>query len=337
MHPRIFISLVVTVLAAIAAIFFGIKKQVGVRSYGYPAGRVMRAGPYLAVVIQKCDPYIPTLQGTSEDKKSYSYQLWLMPETAVGDTRSASLDRSVRSRDRRHYVGIERVESGVVWYSTRATAGIDYTTLKPANMAVPASVANIPISQLLGSSRPPDEPYRARIAPIGPDEWLMLATELDARNDLKAGFSMPRSTDAEMISKPRTLYRVSTKMAQRPQIESFSAVAPLTVRNAAFVRTGTTGELYRFSNPDGLLLIHEGDPGTPSTVRLSRMNLDGTFAWTSDTTIQRLTQVLPHATLPAFVGELATTATPINPHPAVAVINVNDGGVNVKSLIAPAN
>ncbi len=337
MHPRIFISLLVTVLAAITAMLFGIKKQVGVRSYGYPAGRVMRAGPYLAVVIQKCDPYLPALQGTSEDKKSYSYHLWLVPETAAGDTRSASLVRSVRSRDRRHYVGIERVESGVVWYSTSATAGVDYTTLKPANMAVPASVASIPISQLLGSSRPPDEPYRARIAQLGSEEWLMLATELDARNDLKAGFGMPRNTDAQTTFKPRTLYRVSTKTDQRPQIESFAAVTPLTVRNAAFLRTGATGELYRFTNPDGLLLIHEGDPNTPSTVRLSRMNLDGTFAWTSDTTIQRLTQLLPHDTLPAFVGELATSATPINPHPAVAVINVGDGTVNVKSLIAPAD
>lgn len=337
MHPRVLISLVVTVLAGIAAIFFGIKKQVGVRSHGYPAGRVMRAGPHLAVVMERCDPYMPTLQGTAESRKSYSYELWLVPQTAVGETRVAPLAKSVRSGDRRHYVGVERVEGGVVWYSTSDTAGVDYTTLQRTAAAVPASVASIPISQLAGTSSPPDAPYRARVAQIGQDEWLMLATELDARNDLKAGFSMPRNTDAERTREARTLYRVTTKTDTRPRIETFSTVTALTVRNAAFLRSSTTGELYRFTHPDGLLLIHEGDAGTASTVRLSRMNLDGTLAWTTDSTIQRLTQVLPHDTLPAFVGELVTAATPLNPHPAIAVINVNDGSVNVKSLIARAD
>lgn len=337
MHPRIAIALAVTALAAIAALLFGLKKQIGVRSYGYPAGRVVRTGQHLAVVIQKCDPYIPSLQGTAESKKSYSYQLWLIPDTATGDPRTMSLATSIRSSDRRHYVGVERVESGIIWCSTSTTIGIDATTLKPTSTPVPASIANIPISELLGSSRPADEPFRARVARVGPDEWLMLATELDARNDLKAGFSMPRNTDAESTSKPRTLYRVTTKTDPLPKIESFSAITPLTVRNAAFLRSSVTGELYRFTSPDGFLLIHEGEPNTPSTVRLSRMNLDGTLAWTTDTTIQRLTQLLPHATLPAFVGELVTTASPINPHPAIAVINVTDGSLNVKSLISPAH
>jgi hypothetical protein len=66
------------------------------------------------------------------------------------------------------------------------------------------------------------------------------------------------------------------------------------------------------------------------------MHVDGSLAWTTDTTIERLTQLLPHDTLPAFVGELVKTASPINPHPAIVVVNVTDGTMNVKSLVAPA-
>jgi hypothetical protein len=336
MHPRVFIALVVTLLAALAAVFMGIKKQVGVRSYGYPVGRVVRAGSQLAVVMQRCDPYIPSLQGTAESKKSYSFELLLVPETATGDTRTTSLARSVRSGDRRHYVGVQHVESGILWYSTSTTAGLDLATLQPVKMPVPAVVANKPISELIGSSFPADEPYRARIAQIGPDEWLMLATELDARNDLKSGFGMPRNSDAERTFKPRTLYRVTTKSDPKPRIETFAPITQLTIRNAAFLRKAQTGELYRFTQPDGFLIVHEGDPSTPTTLRLSRMHVDGSLAWTTDTTIERLTQLLPHDTLPAFVGELVKTASPINPHPAIVVVNVTDGTMNVKSLVAPA-
>lgn len=336
MHPRVFVALVVTVLAALAAVFMGIKKQVGVRSYGYPVGRVVRAGSHLAVVMQRCDPYIPSLQGTAESKKSYSFELWMVPETAVGDVRSTVLGRSMRSGDRRHYVGVEHVESGVLWYSTSATQGIDVATLRPVNMSVPAVVANKPISQLIGSSQRADEPYRARVAPLGSDEWLMLATELDASNDLKSGFRMPRNTDAERTLKPRTLYRIVTKSDPTPRIETFTPITQLSIRNAAFVRKSASGELYRFTQPDGFLIMHEGDPGAPMTIRLSRMNVDGSLAWTTDTTIERLTQLLPHDTLPAFVGELVKTASPINPHPAIVVVHVTDGSMQVKSLVAPA-
>jgi len=91
--------------------------------------------------------------------------------------------------------------------------------------------------------------------------------------------------------------------------------------------------VFRFTNPDGFLVVHEqGDPVHP-TMCLSRLNTDGSIAWTADTRIGRLTQVLPHESLPTFVGEPPQQLT----EPMLAVVNLKDGTVKTRSLKGPLN
>jgi hypothetical protein len=104
-------------------------------------------------------------------------------------------------------------------------------------------------------------------------------------------------------------------------------------RNGAFMRSAKGGDVVRFSNPDGFLIVHDqGDPVHPS-IHLSRINTDGTIAWTADTKIGRLNQVLPHERLPAFVGELPETLV----DPMIAVVDLKDGTARTKSLRGPLN
>ena len=66
---------------------------------------------------------------------------------------------------------------------------------------------------------------------------------------------------------------------------------------------------------------------------VARLNTDGTIAWTADTRIGRLNQVLPHERLPAFVGELPQSLT----EPMIAVVDLKDGVARTKSLKGPLN
>jgi hypothetical protein len=97
------------------------------------------------------------------------------------------------------------------------------------------------------------------------------------------------------------------------------------------MRSDKGGSVVRFSDPDGFLVVHDhGDPVHPS-IHLSRVNIDGSIVWTADTRIGRLTQVLPHERLPAFVGELPGQLI----ERVLAVVDLKDGTVRTKSLKGP--
>ena len=336
---RLYVALGVGVLAIVIALAFVILKQMGVKSYGMPAGRVVRAGQHLGVVIQTCDPYMPSLKGVSESDKTYSYALWLIPETADGDIRTVRLDRHVKSSDRTHNVGAQMFESAVLWLTidNSSIRGIEVPSGNKSNLPPPASLINAPISQLMGGG-PNDNPIeelRAQSVTLPTGEWLFFANDDEVKTLLKPGARLYDNPTAAATAgyKLRTLHTVTAAPGPIPRVASSKRLGTQDFRRGAFMRSTKNGAIVRFTNPDGFLIVHEGGDPVHPTIRLSRLNTDGSIAWTADTTIGRLTQVLPHDTLPAFVGELPNQLT----EPVLAVVNINDGTVKTKSLKGPLN
>lgn len=316
-----------------AALVFGLWKQVGVKSYGMPAGRVVRAGQHLCVLMETCDPYLPSFKGVKESDKSYSYALWMIPESGDGDIRTIRLNRGVASGHRTHNIGAQWYENGVLWLTIEDLHGIDTSSGKPTSVAPPAALVNAPISQLMGTNEPPLEPFRAQSVSLASGAWLVLANDDEIKSDLKPGARIYDNPTAKGTYKPRTLHTVAAQPGPIPRIATVSAAGGPTLRNGAFFRASKGGSVVRFTNPDGFLVVHEGGGVLTPTIQLSRLNADGTIAWTADTKIGRLTQILPHQEMPVFVGQPPQQLT----EPMLTVVHLKDGAVKTKSLKGPTN
>lgn len=342
MTPRTTLVVSIAGLAAAAAIVFGLARQMGVKSYGSPAGRVVRAGNSFAVLMEQKDPYMPSLKGRAESDMSYSYELWVIPETGDGSVRKIRLDRGVRSGDRAHAAGAQAFENGVVWLRVKDLKGIELATGAATIRAAPPAIANAGISQLLGSSEYPLEQYRADSISIAPGQRLYLLNDDEAAKSFKPGARFYDSTStATGTGKKRTLQLVTQNTAPDagviPSVGAVTRVGTSELRNGAFMRSSRGGEVVRFTNPDGFLVVHEsgisGDGSDPTkpTIRFSRVHMDGTIAWTADTTIGRLTDILPHDRLPALVGEPNDLTRRV-----LSVVHLDTGAVKTVLMQMPA-
>lgn len=334
MNPRSMLAIGVGGLAAVLAVVFGLARQMGVKSYGSPAGRVVRVGEHFAVLMETCDPYMPSLKGRSESDKSYSYELWLIPESGAGGVRKTSVATSVRSSQRSQFAGVLGAHAGTVWVRASELHGVEVATGKVVQSPPPASIANMPISQFLGPNHDPVlEPYRTCGVRLPSGGWLVLADELEAASDLKAGARLYDNSTSKGSYRDRGLYAVATEPGPIARVATATRVPGVELRNAAFMRAAEQGDVVRFTGPDGVLVVYEAGQPAARTLHIARVNLDGTIAWTADTRLGRLRQVLPHGQLPALVGDFENQLT----EPTLVVVRLSDGTLSRQSLKGPLN
>ncbi len=333
MSPRSVLALGVGGLAAVAAVAFGISKQMGVKSYGTPVGRVVRTGQHLSVLIETRDPYMPSLKGRAERDMSYSFALWLIPETGDGDIETVRLDRSVRSGDRLHTAGVHGFLNGVVWVATKHLVGVDVAKGQIVHAQAPVAIDKLTISELLGGSDHPLQDYRSENVALPSGDWLVMADDEEAKKELEPGRQLYDNASAKGTFLTRKLYFVTVQSTPSARVATAHRTGTTEFKNGAFMRSSKGGKVVKFTNPDGFLIVHEdGVPGKP-TAHFSRLNIDGSVAWTVDTKIGRFEQIVPHETLPAFVGQLPGELT----EPTLTVLNLKDGTVRTKSLKGPLN
>ena len=333
MNPRTVAVLGAVGIAAVLAAAVGLVRQVGVKSYGYPTGLVVRAGGQLAVLMERRDPFLPSLKGRSERDMSYSYVLWLIPESGKGDPRLVPLARHVASGRRSVVPGVTGCTGTTLWVTIQDLEGIDLNTGDKVATPPPAAVARTPISQLLPPSQHPLEPFRASAVRLGPDRFAVLASESEVQKDLKPGSRLYDNPSATATLHDRALHEVTIQSGPIPRIDSARPVPGASRRNAAFLRAKPDGEAIRFSNPDGFLIVYEdGDP-LARTCRFARIAVDGSMVWTVDTGIGRLSQFLPHENLPALTGQLPNALT----EPVICVVDLSNGTCETRSLKGPSN
>lgn len=331
MNARLALSLGLGAAVVCAALLIVGLRQLGVRSYGYPVGRVVRAGNALAVLIQTREPYMPSLRGVPESRMSYRYSLWLIPADGSGPPRKLPVARAIRSADRPPTIGVHAYERGVVWLQVTDLIGIDASTGQVVRQAPAPAIANMPVSQLLATDDHPLDTLRARGVNTQTSTWLGLATDEEARNILAPGARVSDNDDAVGTYQPRRLYLATLEQSPRPRITSAIPAEKNTYKNGAILRTGPGGAPVRYTGPDGLAVIHEQGSVTRPTIRITRVDLAGREAWTLDTTISRVTQCFPDAVVPIIVGEQPSTDMKMG-DPVIAIVHLATGAVQVVSL-----
>ncbi len=334
MHPRSMIALGVGGVVALVAAAFGLARQMGVKSYGHPTGRVVRAGEHLAVLMENRDPYFPSLKGRSERDMSYTFSLWLIPASGTGDVRTIRLDRGVRSSDRSQFSGVLGESGGVVWLRIADVFGVDSATGRKVKSQPPHAIANMPISEFLGPTHTPTlEPYRTLCVKRDNGEWLALADEVEAPKELKQGTRLYHNSSCEGSYRNRGLYSVTADAGAVPRVATSTRLPGVDWHNAAFMRGTENGDVVRFTGPEGFLVVYQSDGPGVRTFQFARVNVDGSIAWTVDTQMGRLTEVLPHESVPVFVGERRDELS----EPMLATLQLKSGNLKTTSLKGPLN
>jgi hypothetical protein len=332
MNGRTGIALGVAGLAAVIAVVAGMLRHVGVKSYGGPAGRVVRTGEHLAVLMQTRDPYMPSLKGRAERDMSYSYALWIFPQSGDGEARITRLARGVRSGDRSSFAGVLGSVGGTVWLRITYLQGVDLASGQGVSAPAPPSIANMPISDFLRPNDTPTlGPYRTTAVSLPSGAWLVLADEEEAPTELKLGTPLHHNSTSKGTYRDRALYAVSVQPGPIARLASATRLPTAGLNNAAFMRGAANGEVIRFSNPDGFLVAYEARATAERTIHFARVNVDGSVAWTADTRMGQLDEVLPHGRYPTFVGQLENHLS----EPMLAVLDLESGQIRRHSLKGP--
>ncbi len=332
MNARSKLALGIGVLAAAVAVAMGAARKIGVKSYGRPVGRVVRAGEQLAVLMETCDPYMPSLQGRDERDMSYSYALWLIPESGAGDMRVIRAAKSVRSGDRAHVAGVLGRVGDTVWLRIADLHGFDLVSGQRVATTPPASIANLTMSDYLGPHHEPAlEPYRTTAVSLPSGGWLVLADEEEAPSELKPGTRLYHNATSKGTYRSRALFDVAAEPGPIARLATSTHLAGVEFKNGAFLRASENGEVIRFANPDGLLVVFDSSDSGPHTFHFARVNADGTVAWTVDSRMGRFTEILAHERWYTFVGELEDKLS----QPMLAVLDLETGTIRQHSLQRP--
>lgn len=112
-----------------------------------------------------------------------------------------------------------------------------------------------------------------------------------------------------------------------------SVIGDAAYLNAAFLRLDDRSEPVRVRNPDGALMIYTSEPGRKGTLRVARVDTEGTIIWNADTRLDRfaLQQILPGEQSMAFIGTRPRVPDQV-PEPLLVIVDNASGAMTTHSL-----
>lgn len=169
-------------------------------------------------------------------------------------------------------------------------------------------------------------------APMAADAWVFLLSETECTADFRVGSSVSPDKPVARPREPRLLHRVEARAdGGRLRIANVATIAPETYMGGAFVRAAREAGALQLSGPDGFLLAHRVGTTLEPRFAVTRVGMDGKAAWTVDTGLRELDQILPEAARTVFIGRLPAPEGRI-PEPVAVVVNTANGTFTTRSL-----
>ena len=163
------------------------------------------------------------------------------------------------------------------------------------------------------------------------NRWLGVHAPEHVSTTFREGFRAPLAADFERSAHARQLYTGALSGdGANARLGALQPTGLDSLFNGAFVRSGRDGGLLEIADGHALM-VHETRPRRAGTVVVSRVSASGAVAWTVDTGIGQLLDVLPDATWPAFVGERPRIPDKV-PEPILVIVDASSGRTRTFSL-----
>ncbi len=322
------LTLVGVALLAVLA-FATVRTMLTVRTTGAPWGASVREGDRIVTLISRVEPYVPSLDRSGGDDRS-TLALLVQSARDPGQRRMVTLASGLEptALGRARLTGIT---GGRVSFLAPGAGSYD---LDAEAIAWQTNGARPAVATTLAELATGDDALRLMLAAgvfTAPDRWLGLLTDDEAARDFRPG-SHPGATDQPDRTRGvrRAWVAAIDRTDGRPRIVRITPLDGDGMRDAALVREGRTRDVLQLEG-GGYLIVYETGVYPRLLVAVARLLPDGTVAWSRDTEIGTLREVLPDAAYPALIGERPHVADSVA-EPILVVIDAGGGATSTRSL-----
>lgn len=336
-----------TRLRATAGIGFGVgaavlgliawigRAALSIETTGTRFGDSVRVGNVIATMMQRLEPYVPSLHRDAS-KDRYSVGVLLHAADGSVPPRYLEIEGGLTggSVQTVQFIGTDATR---IWFRASEVGAIDLATgrlLSAAELAKVQSLAPKPTGRLidLASGERARDLHLAMAGLLSPTEWIATASEATVKSDFKTGSTAKPVVDCERSSGPDLVFTAQVDRSEsRPRLEGIVAQPNPPVYHASLLRTSRDGPLLVLAGPTSVLRLHWKSQYRSGTVFLSRLDASGTALWECDLGLAKLDEVLPDPLRPAFIGTRPTPANSVA-EPVLVIVDAATGSVRTHSL-----
>jgi hypothetical protein len=323
-------ALAIFVLVVVGAIWISRKGLSVAPATGVPLGICVRTDTHIASLLQANDPHLPEISGRGGNTTtSISIVLFPLDGSAM---KKIVIAESLADEQ----IALARIlgsDGRVLWFDVNGPGGVDLQQMK---LVDPREVRE-PEPPRSATPFPPDPDNNLSSGFIAaPGQWFGLHSEEERTVEFAPRkFVRPVASQQNRKQMRRFMRGVLDVPVEGMyhQIVSMEPIGDGTYLNAAFLRMDSNTEPYRCADPDGALMVHTDKPGLGGKLIVSRVDLNGTVLWSTDTGIDRfsLTQILPGERSFAFVGTRPPVEGKLS-EPLVVIVDNNTGRMIAHSL-----
>jgi hypothetical protein len=300
---------------------------------GVPLGLCVRTEGHIATLIQTLEPYTPSLHRDGS-KDRFSVSLFIVP--LDGDKPKLVPILSEQPFSAIQLAKVLGSDGRTLWFDVHGIGGVDLKTFE----LVPADRTPAPGVALQGAWTSPFPPRTDAFLAAGyisaPGQWVGLHSIAELEGEFKPQKFVRRVVRQEEAGQERRFCRATLEAPVNDKYHRVQSIAPVNdgaYLNAAFLRPDEESEPFRFTDPEGALMIFTSELGRNGRLMVARVDLNGRVIWQVDTGVERfkLEQVLPGERSTAFVGTRPPVEGEVS-EPLLVIVDHTSGSMKSHSL-----
>jgi hypothetical protein len=308
------LRLILGFILLVGAAAFGLGyKALSVRTIGVPIGEGCGTPDFIAMLVARQEPYIPSLHRNPNNDR-FRVHLLVEPRDGKRARRLILLQSNLRASESHQSTRILGFDGGVLWVLSREILGYDYQAGKLLRLEDLRRV-NPSLEKLW-----PQGYYEVfdRLRVSTRDRSIVV--EIDPRTLIAQ--PVPASRGNKPVFPP---HPVNSYLSPSPSSD------PARLDQSLIRDSGRTSTL-RLANPDGQLLTYWQKTNLlQRRLFVARVDASGRAVWEADTGIGELQQIFPDSNSVAFFGTRPRVQDKL-PEPVLTILRNDSGAATVHSL-----
>lgn len=168
--------------------------------------------------------------------------------------------------------------------------------------------------------------------PIATGTWLVALSAKERESSFRVGSTIAHDLPAERSREPRQLHRLQVEpLGTRLRIVALEPVGEASFTGGTLLRRAPGAGPLVLGEPTAVLVCHRTGSTLEPRISVARVDAQGAVAWSVDTGLRDLDQVLPDARHTIMVGRFPAPEGRL-PEPVAVIVDAATGAVVARSL-----